>query len=165
MADQSQIQRLLAARTWADLLGASGPKSASLENFINRRWHKIFASQNALDRLRVDPSNPMTAEDGWGLIYFYLVDGRVRYVGQTSRRSLLKRLSRRQPGGIVGYSFAIKRCLLEAYYGNRLQIRTLPHPLKGIYRAEKAYIRRYAKIRRLWNQEHNPDFDVANFNL
>ena len=164
-------ERLLKAKNWFEFLEASSYKTPALENFVNRRWKQIFGRSKTLKQLlfrsrSLKSRDPLDIRPGKGLVYFYLVDGRVRYVGQTKARSLHRRLMRWQPKIKVGYNFAIKRALLAAYYGQRLQIRTIPCPVNDLSRLEQYYIRRYGPTNYLWNQRHNERyFNKRNYQL
>lgn len=164
-------ERLLKAKNWFEFLEDSGYKTPVVEKFINRRWKEIFGRSRTLKQLlfrsyELKTRDRLDSHSGKGLLYFYLVDGRVRYVGQTRARSLHRRLMRWRPKIQVGYNFALKRSLLAAYYGQRLQIRTIPCPVADLSRLEQYYIRRYGPTNHLWNQRHNENhFKLKNYRL
>ena len=140
--------RLAKAKNWFEFLEGPSYKTPVLEKFVNRRWKEIFGRSKTLKGLlfrsgSLQSRDPLDSRAGKGLIYFYLVDGRVRYIGQTQARSLHRRLMRWRPKIKVGYNFAVKRALLAAYYGRRLQIRTIPCPVADLSRLEQYYIHRY----------------------
>ncbi len=163
--------QLLKTKNWSEFLQASSYKTPTLDSFVNRRWKEIFGRSRTIKKLLFKSQSsrardPLDSRPGKGLVYFYLIDGRVRYIGQTQARSLHRRLMRWRPKIKVGYNFAVKRCLLAAYYGQRLQIRTLPCPVYDLSRLEEYYIRRYGPTNYLWNQRHNEQhFDPQNYRL
>lgn len=98
-----------------------------------------------------------------GLIYYYLIDEQVRYVGQTRENTLKWRMNRPHTDGSIGYNFYIKRNMLQAASDNRLSIKTWVVPKNQLDSYEQAEIKRYAPSNRLWNQEYNDYFDPDNF--
>ena len=63
-----------------------------------------------------------------GLIYYYLLEDDLRYIGQTRQRLFLNRLRQKFSSGIVGYRYDIKRCLLNAAWQGRLRVKTREVP-------------------------------------
>ena len=157
------ISQLTTATNWPKFLTASRYANRSLKRFVNRRWKRIFGRDGTLSRLRLDPGDRLYTNPGQGLIYFYLVDGRVRYVGQTRARSLKARLTRWRPAGRTGYNFAIKRLMLTAYYQDKLRVKTLLAPIGELDRLEDYYIKAYGQQNKLWNQIKNPGFRLSNY--
>ena len=100
-----------------------------------------------------------------GLIYYYLVDGQVRYIGQTRENTLKWRMNKPQADGRLGYNLYIKRNMLQAASEGRLSIRTIKVLKSQLDQYEKAEIGAYAPTSRLWNKEHNPHFKKENFYL
>ena len=159
------LEQLLEATTWSDFLQASSYASRSLRRFVNQRWKQTFSHDGNLRRLLLKPSDPLQSDPGYGLIYFYLVRGRVRYVGQTRAGFLRNRLIRWYPGGKAGYRFAIKRSILAAYYSKQLRLRTLLFPVGELDRLEQHFIGLYGSDNRLWNKDKNSHFRIGNLSV
>ena len=134
--------------------------NTSNQNLINRWWSRTFYNNRNLKNLaggyRIYPRH------GYGLIYYYFIKGRIRYIGQTRESSLKWRMTKRQANGNIGYSYAIKRHLLNAFRDNILEIRTEEVRLYQLDQTEKARIQFYAPASQLWNIEHNPYYKQSN---
>ena len=129
------------------------------ESAINYYWGEAFYKN-----LEVLTDNNITYTDrNHGLIYYYLVDGQVRYIGQTRESTLKWRMNKPQADGCIGYNLYIKRNMLQAASGGRLSIRTYRIPQFQLDQYEKAEIEAYAPTNRLWNQEYNSYFDLENY--
>ena len=128
---------------------------------INKYWSLVFYNNIRL----FAGNNTITTAPSHGLIYYFVVGGQVRYIGQTRDKGGLRwRMTKRQQGGQIGYNFSIKRNLLQAASRNQLSIKTRSVLIFRLDRAEREEIHRYAPNGRLWNQEHNPYFQPSNFN-
>ena len=130
------------------------------KRLINYWWSRVFYKTATLSKLA--NGHPTYPKPGHGLIYYYLVRGKVRYVGKTSERSLKWRMTRRQANGQIGYRYSIKRRMLNAYRCNRLTIKTREVPLANLDTIEKEEIALHAKTSRLWNIEHNQRSRILN---
>ena len=129
------------------------------EESINYYWSRAF-----YDHLESFTGNANIYTDHeHGLIYYYIVDDQVRYIGQTRENSLRWRMTRPQAGGQIGYNLFIKRNMLEAASKGGLAITTKVMPKARLNDYERSEIEKYALANRLWNQEHNPSFNVDNF--
>ena len=132
------------------------------KKLINLLWSRVFYSDGNL--AKIAGRCAIRAEKGWGLVYCYLVDGRPRYVGQTRERSLSWRMTKRQRQGKIGYNYAIKRNLINAYRNGSLSIWTRRVKLAELNRLEKELIEKYGPSCRLWNQVHNEKhFTLSNY--
>ncbi len=100
---------------------------------------------------------------GYGLIYRHLIDGKVRYIGQTSRWSLRERLKQRFNNGLVGYDYDIQRCLLNAFWKGIWKIKTEQVEIKELDQREEELILFYGHLNRLWNKQYNLYFRESNF--
>ncbi|MYB39872.1 hypothetical protein F4X86_01075 [Candidatus Saccharibacteria bacterium] len=137
-------------------------KTAGNKKLINLLWSRVFYSDGNL--AKVAGRCAIRAEKGWGLVYCYLVDGRPRYVGQTRENSLSWRMTKRQRQGKIGYNYAIKRNLINAYRNGSLSIWTRKVKLAELNQLEKELIEKYGPTCRLWNQVHNEKhFTLANY--
>lgn len=135
-------------------------KNTRNHKLIDYWWSKIFCDEKRLRYLtRQCATRP---RKGYGLIYYYFVGKRLRYIGQTKERSLKWRMIRRQPGGSIGYSYTIKRQMLNAYISDRLIIKTKQVRLKDLDSVEQTEIKTYGKYGKLWNIEHNRHYKDTN---
>ena len=126
---------------------------------INHYWSVAFYDN--LKSFTLD-SEIYTDRD-YGLVYYFIVDGQIRYVGQTKEKTLRWRMTRKQDSGHIGYNYYIKRNMLDAASKGRLRIKTdrvLKSRLDGY---EISQIRLYAPVNRLWNREHNEHFSKENY--
>ena len=130
------------------------------ESGINYYWSQAFYKN-----LKTFTGDSITYTDyNHGLIYYYLVDGQIRYVGQTREKTLKWRLAKPQENGHTGYNLYIKRNLLQAASEGRLRIETRKIPKSQLNDREKTEIETYAPTNRLWNWEHNQRyFSLSNF--
>ena len=128
---------------------------------VRSYWEKLVIQRGLIKQLA--KSQKIWTRPGYGLIYRHLVDGKVRYIGQTSRWSLRERLKQRFSNGLVGYDYEIQRCLLNAFWKGAWKIQTEQVELKELEQREKELIRFYARLNRLWNRQHNPYFRESNF--
>ena len=124
-------------------------------------WREVVARKDLLKQLAKDQR--IRRRPGHGLIYRHLINGKVRYIGQTSRQSLRDRFRQRFKSGLIGYDYEIQRCLLNAFWRKAWKIRVEQVKLQELNRREEELIRFYASLNRLWNQEHNPHFKPENF--
>ena len=137
-------------------------KSQKAQKLINKLWSKIFYNENNLHQIA--GQCPLRTQKGEGLVYCYLINGQVRYVGQTRENSLRWRMTKKQKDGKVGYNYAIKRRLVNAYRDGSFTIWTRKMPVAKLDTFEKALIQRYAPYHKLWNIEHNEKhFEVTNY--
>ncbi|MCY3804422.1 MAG: hypothetical protein OXF85_00890 [Candidatus Saccharibacteria bacterium] len=123
------------------------------QKLINFWWHRIFYNDANLRSLT--NGYPTRSREGYGLIYYYLINNQLRYIGQTKEGCLNWRMTKNQSSGRTGYAYIMKRNLLNAYRLGRLAIRTAEIPIKNLDEMEKSEIERYAPTCRLWNQKHN----------
>ena len=131
------------------------------KRLINYWWSKVFYNSAILRDLA--NGHPLYPKPGYGLLYYYIIDGRVRYIGQTGERSLKWRMTRRQPNGAIGYNYSIKRHMLNAYRSHRLTIKTRETPLADLDAVEIKEITQHSGYgNRLWNVEHNQNFRKSN---
>ena len=128
-------------------------KNVNNRKLINYWWSKTFYNDDHLQRLA--GKDIIRPRPGYGLIYYYLINGRVYYVGQTRERSLKWRMTKHQPNYKIGYRYGMKRKMLNASRAGRLSISTKEIPIGQLNDFEIAEIKRYASSR-LWNIEHNP---------
>ena len=129
------------------------------EGSVNHYWSRAF-----YDNLEKFTAGAKTSTDqNNGLIYYYVVDDQIRYIGQTRENSLSWRMTKHQSDGRIGYNMHIKRNLLQAASEGRLAITTKAMPKSYLDGYEKAEIEKYAPTNNLWNQEHNPEFSPDNF--
>ena len=131
------------------------------ESGINRYWSEAFYKNLDL----FVGNNSIYTDRNKGLIYHYLVDDQIRYVGQTKENSLKWRMNKQQTNGQRGYNLFIKRNLLQAASEGRLKIETKKIPRSQLDECEKTEIETYAPTNRLWNQDHNQHFKTENFYL
>ena len=130
------------------------------ESGINYYWSEAFYKN-----LKIFTGDSVTYTDyNHGLIYYYLIDNQVRYIGQTREKTLKWRMNRPQENGHTGYNLYIKRNLLQAASEGRLRIKTRKIPKSRLNDCEKAEIENYASTNKLWNWEHNQHyFKLSNF--
>ena len=130
------------------------------EKAVNKYWSEAF-----YDNLKFfTGSNPTSTYGSFGLIYYFVVNGQIRYIGQTKERGLRWRMTKRQSGGVIGYNYYIKRNLLQAASRDNLVITTKRLPVFRLNQVERSEIRQYGPTNKLWNQEHNtPHFHIRNF--
>ena len=134
-------------------------KNVRNKKLINKLWSEVFYNEDNLTRLA--NGYPICSEEGYGLIYYYFINGRLRYIGQTRENSLKWRMTRRQPNGNIGYSYPIKRLMLNAFRSGTLQIQTKKVLVAELDKIEQQEIRLYSD-NRLWNKEHNPHYQPFN---
>ncbi len=135
-------------------------KNARNKKLINYWWSEVFYSPDYLkkvaDGYSIDP------RQGYGLIYYYFINNRLRYIGQTRERSLQWRMTRRQANGHIGYNYSIKRQMLNAYRSGTLKIQTKEIRIADLDRIEEEEIRLHSKKGKLWNIEHNEHYRKTN---
>ena len=130
------------------------------EKLIKYWWGRVFydpSLRGLAGRCRLRPPSAKH-----GLVYRYIVNGRVRYIGQTIK-PLYWRMTKEQDNGRIGYPLPIKRNLLNAYRAGVLRIETEVVGRSWLDKRERDLIRHFAPIEKLWNQEHNPHFDLSNY--
>ena len=128
---------------------------------VDKYWLEFVRNSKILKKLAVN--QPLRTRPGYGLIYIYLINRKVRYIGKTAYGSLIFRLRQKFKNNLVGYHYDIKRCLLNAFWAGQLEIRTEVVALNEINQRETGLINLYARLNRLWNQKHNPYFQQSNF--
>ena len=138
-------------------------KINSTKKLINLLWSRVFYNDDHLTKIA--GRCPIRTQEDEGLIYCYLINGQVRYVGQTRENSLKRRMTRRQSNGKIGYNYSIKRHLINAYRNGSLSIWTMRTAISKLDNLEKQLIERYAPYHRLWNQEHNKYFKMSNYDF
>ena len=99
----------------------------------------------------------------YGLIYHFIIDGQIRYIGQIRSNTLRWHMTRQRNGNYIGYNDLIKRSLLNAAGRHKLKISTIKVSKVQLEQYEKSEIEAYAPTNKLWNQEHNPHFKTDNF--
>ena len=132
---------------------------------VNLCW-KILTEQRNLLPYWVEGTPVATSRDD-GLIYQYLLNGNLRYIGKTGMSSILRRWKRRfQDSGITGYDYNIKRCLLNAAWQGSLKIKIQKVPARLLDETEAKMIRKHAPFNALWNRVHNERyFKESNFDI
>ena len=129
-------------------------KNKQAQKLLNHWWSKVFYNNDNLQRLA--GGCPLYAGPHQGLVYCYIIGGRVRYVGQTRENSLKRRMTKRQSNNRIGYRLGIRRRLLNAERADRLQITTELLPVAELDRREIELIELYGRQGWIWNVEHNP---------
>ena len=130
------------------------------KKLINYWWSRVFYNNDNLEQLA--PGCPLYPRQGHGLIYYYIVGDRLRYIGQTKERSLKWRMTRRQANGNMGYHYSIKRQMLNAFRSGILKIQTREVRVGSLDETEEREIKFYSKANRLWNIEHNLNYRRSN---
>ena len=153
------IDALLAQRTASKAIVPSRDYFSVSQKAINHYWSLAFYENLEAFTL----SSDTYTDESHGLIYYFIIDGRIRYIGQTKGNSLRWRMTKKQDSGCIGYSYRIKRNLLNAVVEGRLKISTKKIPKEQLDNYEISAIRRYGPTNKLWNQKHNPDFKKDNF--
>lgn len=138
-------------------------KNIKNTKLINLLWSRIFYSPHTVKRLA--RGSAVKAKKGFGLVYCYLINGKVRYVGQTREKDLYWRMTKRQESDAIGYNVKVKSNILNAYRKGRLSIQTKLVPLSYLDHYEKGLIKYYAPTNFLWNVEHNDHFQVGNYDV
>ena len=69
-------------------------KNSRNKGLIKYWWSAVFYDNDNLRMLANDC--PLHPRQDYGLMYCYIVDGQLRYIGQTRERSLKWRMTRRQ---------------------------------------------------------------------
>lgn len=134
--------------------------SKKAEKLINNWWCYIFHDpklRGLAGDHRVKPPS-----SSYGLIYRYVVAGRVRYIGITTE-DLYRRMTRLRKGGKIGYPIPIKRNLLNAYRNGTLKIKTEVIRKTYLHDRERKLILHFAPAKMLWNKEHNPYFELSDY--
>ena len=126
-------------------------------------WIRLTRRKELLESWTAGPILKSSQDNGF--IYFYHLGDQLRYIGQTRRRSFFKRWSHECDNGDLGYSYDIKRCLLNAAYRGILRIQTHEFPLRILDDKEVELIQKHAPRSRLWNRLHNPRFSESNFSI
>ena len=135
-------------------------KNVRNRKLINYWWSKVFYSPEHLKKMA--GKHPLYPRPGYGLVYYYFIGNRLRYIGQTRERSLQWRMTRRQANGHIGYNYSIKRQMLNAYRAGKLSIVTREVKVADLDRLEAEAIEANAKDNKLWNIEHNEHFKKSN---
>ena len=129
--------------------------------FINNLWHRIFSNESIIRRIT---KGKLSVDQGYGLVYCYLVNGKIRYIGKTQEASFIQKLLNMQVSG-SDYKDAIKRNLLNAYRVGQLEIQVQAVNSEYIDAYQQKLIERYAPTNRLWNEEYNSHFHIDNYNF
>ena len=153
------IKALLAERASSTAILPSRDYFSVSQKAINYHWSTAFYENF---EVFVQGSDIYTDEN-YGLIYYFIIDSQIRYIGQTKSNTLRWRMTKKQESGCIGYNYHIKRNMLQAASEGRLSIRTHRIPKTQLDQYEKAAIETYALTNKLWNQEHNHCFDKSNF--
>ena len=120
---------------------------------------KYYWSEAFYKNLKIFTGYSVTYTDyNHGLIYYYLIDDQIRYIGQTREKTLKWRMTRPQENSHTGYNLYIRRNLLKAASEGRLRIKTRKVPKAQLDDCEKAEIKTYAPTNNLWNWEHNQHY-------
>lgn len=127
---------------------------------INYWWSEVFYSPKHLRKMA--GKYPLNPRPGYGLVYYYYIGGRLRYVGQTRERSLRWRMTRRQANRHIGYNYSIKRQMLNAYRAGKLSIVTREVKVADLDKVEREAIEANSRWSKLWNIEHNKYFNKSN---
>ncbi|MCY4010765.1 MAG: hypothetical protein OXF30_01695 [Candidatus Saccharibacteria bacterium] len=114
------------------------------EKFINSLWSRVFGDEN---NLKTFTKGTIHNKPKHGLLYCYLVDGKVQYIGHTKENSLIKRFTKMHGNGLLGYKAAIKKRLLNAHRSGRLEIHAKLVKLTEIKKMEAELIRYHATSR------------------
>ena len=130
------------------------------EKLINYWWSEVFYDNQNIKL--ISRGCEIYPRDGYGLIYYFIIRGQLRYIGKTRERSLKWRLTRRQADGTIGYSYSIKRQLLNSFRENSLRIQTKEVELADLDKTEAREINICSKAYKLWNIEHNPSYKTSN---
>ena len=130
---------------------------------INLLWSRVFHGGHIVQKLA--SNSVVQTKKGFGLIYCYLINGKVRYIGQTRENNLYWRMTEKQEDGKVGYNDSIRRNLLNAYRRGYLSIQTKLVPLYHLEHYKKGLIEYYAPTNHLWNTDHNQYFDKGNYDI
>ena len=152
----------LLAKLLRGLFEAKQPYIRNVRNkkLIKYWWSKIFYSPEHLKRMA--NGYPIYPREGYGLIYYYFINNRLRYIGQTREKSLQRRMTKRQSNSHIGYNYSIKRQMLNAYRSGGLKIQTKEIRVADLDRVEEEEIRLHSKNEKLWNIEHNEYFKKTN---
>ena len=126
-------------------------------------WIRLTDNKKLLRSWTAGPIFKSSQDNGF--IYFYHLGDELRYIGQTRRQSFFKCWSHECDNGDLGYSYDIKRCLLNAAYKGILRIQTYEFPLPILNDKEVELIQKHAPRSQLWNQLHNPRFHLSNFDI
>ena len=62
----------------------------------------------------------------------------------------------------IGYTYSMKRLLLNAYRLGSLRIKTRVEPINNLDTVERVEIEKYAEHGQLWNKQHNPYYKSFN---
>lgn len=109
-------------------------------------------------------NSEITTDQDNGLIYCFIIDDQVRYIGQTREKTLRQRMTKQQADShIIGYNDYIKRNMLDAASKGLLKIQTQKIDKSELDNYEISLIQYYAPTNRLWNQKHNKHFSKENF--
>lgn len=130
-------------------------------SLINSLWQRIFSNESIIRRIT---KGALTAEKGYGLVYCYFINGKIRYIGKTKDTSFFKRFVPKQIDKL-GYKDSIKRNLINAYRMGQLYIEVQPIELKALDKYQKDLIEQYAPTNRLWNEKDNKHFNAENYNF
>ena len=136
----------LIARLLGFLFAEEQPYIKNVRNrkLINYWWSKVFYSPEHLKKMA--GKHCLYPRPGYGLVYYYSIGNRLRYVGQTRERSLQWRMTRRQTNGHIGYNYSIKRQMLNAYGAGKLSIATEEVKVADLDRVEAEAIRANSKV-------------------
>ena len=137
-------------------------KTHKQRRLIDIWWQKIFCDNENLTRIA--NGNPIRSDWDRGLVYCYLVDGVICYVGKTKQSSLKRRMTRKHPNSkTIGYNYFIKRNMLNAYRKDLLRIGAVEMAISDLDAHEQFCIRLFGQQNRLWNQEYNENFQKSNY--
>lgn len=133
------------------------------EKAVNFFWNRVFYRDNIAHLKHIISGPTQCRKKGYGMVYYYLVNDKVRYVGQTKEKGLYWRMAKGQFGVVKDYNAAIKCNLINAYRSGRLKVQTQIVNLANIDSIQEFLIKRYAPHNNLWNVRHNDYFHVSNY--
>ena len=114
---------------------------------VNHWWYFIFGNEDCL-RSVTTPNAPLKPAADHGLIYYYYVDGQLKYIGKTTA-SLSRRMT------FYKYKSHVQKQMLNAFRAQRLTIITKEVAANRLDQMEVNEIRLHSRTNRLWNIQHN----------
>ena len=126
------------------------------EDALNMYWNQVFT--NTLKHF-IGNYHDLAKNSNSGLVYYLIINGQIRYVGQTREiEGLTRRMTRQRQYGYLGYRDYIKRHILRAVSKNEFSIITKSVDVSQLDRFEKDEIVRFGWTGKLWNQKDNPNY-------
>ena len=163
MGDKSlKLPEGLRRLAWAianEKLSLKAKPSKGARRKIKKHWQSLVTKEGLISMLTLGQKTK--ARPGYGLIYIHRINGKVRYIGQTSKRSLMEYFKQQSSKSSLR-AHSMRYHLLKAFWKGSWEIRTEHVKLRDLRQRKKELIKFYGRLNNLWNKRYNPHFKQSN---